>query len=219
MSIKQYLEEDQTNRSLPETLYADLREDILSGRLENGSRITEQSICDRLNVSRTPVREALSRLEAEGLIRTEKNRGAFVCGFSETELTDLLELKKSAELIAISRAVENADKQDLAELDELFEFMEFYTDKNDISRMTTINSAFHKMIYHASHDRFLERQLDQYQLYIDELYLENYYAPGYLRNVLSEHRAIYDALKKRDAQAGAKAILAHLDATEKRLIR
>lgn len=217
MSIREYLEGEGSDRSIPESLYESIREDILTRKYMNGSRLTEQSICDRYSVSRTPVREAMSRLESEGLIRFEKNRGAFICGFTEADVRDLIELRRSAELVGIARAVISATKQDLSELDEIFEFMEFYTDKDDIDKMTNINQAFHKMIYHATHNRYLERQLDQYQLYIDELCPENCFAKGYLRDVLTEHRAIYDAIKKRDVQAGRKAVLAHLDNTEKRM--
>ena len=219
MSIRQYLEENVSERPLPETIYLNIREDILSGAFMRGSRLTEQSICSRYKVSRTPVREALGRLDAEGLITLEKNRGAFIYGFSEKDADDLLELRRTAEIIAVRRAVENADKDDIAGLDELFEFMEFYTDKNDIGRMTTINSAFHKMIHHSTHNRFLERLLNRYDLYVGELRPENHFAANYLRDVLTEHRAIYDAIKKRDAQQGVKAMLAHLDNTEKRMGR
>ena len=219
MSIREYLEEDESGKSTPEILYGNIRNDILTRRLISGSRLTEQSICDRYKVSRTPVREALSRLESEGLIRFEKNRGAFILGFSENDMDDILELKKSAEIVAISRAIKSINKQDTNDLDELFEFMEFYTDKNDISRMITINSAFHKMIYHSTHNTFLERQLNQYQLYIDELCPENYYAPNYLRDVLIEHRAIYDAIKAKDLSRANDATIAHLEATERRMIR
>ena len=167
MSIKQYLEGDDSAKSLPESLYNDLRTDILSGQYIKGSRLTEQSICERYKVSRTPVREALSRLQSEGLVVLEKNRGALISGFTSADLDDLLELKQTAEMVAIRRAISSITKQDMQDLDELFEFMEFYTSKNDISRMITINSAFHKMIYHSTHNVFLERQLNQYQLYID----------------------------------------------------
>ncbi len=219
MSIRQYLEEDTSERSLPETIYLNIREDIISGTFTRGSRLTEQSICSHYKVSRTPVREALGRLESEGLVTLEKNRGAFISGFSGEDTDDLLELRRGAEVIAIRRAIENADRQDIAGLDELFEFMEFYTDKNDINRMMTINSAFHKMIHHSTHNSFLERLLNRYDLYVGELRPENYFAPDYLRDVLTEHRAIYDAIKKRDAQQGVKAMLAHLDNTEKRMSR
>ena len=219
MSIKQYLEDDDSARSLPESLYNELREDILSGRYTRGSRLTEQSICDKYKVSRTPVREALSRLQSEGLIILEKNRGALISGLTSDDIDDLLDLKQTAEIIAIRRAIENITKQDMQDLDELFEFMEFYTSKNDISRMITINSAFHKMIYHSTHNVFLERQLNRYQLYIDELCPENFYAVNYLKDVLSEHRAIYDAIKRKDVHAGCEAIRAHLESTEKRMVR
>lgn len=219
MSIRQYLEDDESPKSIPESLYTNIREDILSGKLMNGSRLTEQSICERYKVSRTPVREALSRLESEGLIRLEKNRGAIVSGLRESDFDDLLRLKEQAELIAIERAISSIEKADLDDLDELFEFMEFYTSKNDISRMININSAFHKMIYHSTHNRFLERQLNQYQLYIDEFSPENYYANNYLRDVLTEHRAIYDAIKNKDVDAGLEAIRTHLKNTKKRMVR
>lgn len=219
MSIRHYLEEDDSGKSLPESLYMNIREDILSKKLLNGSRLTEQSICERYNVSRTPVREALSRLESEGLIRLEKNKGAVILSLSEADVDDLLKLKEQTELIAIERAITSIEKSDLDDLDELFEFMEFYTSKNDISRMININSAFHKMIYHSTHNRFLERQLNQYQLYIDELCPENYYANNYLRDVLTEHRAIYDAIKEKDVHRGLEAIRVHLDNTKKRMVR
>lgn len=219
MSIRQYLEDDESSRSTPESLYINIREDILSGKLDGGSRLTEQSICERYHVSRTPVREALSRLESEGLIRLLKNRGAVICSLSQSDLDDLLRLKEQAELIAIERAIESIEKTDLDDLDELFEFMEFYTSKNDIDRMININSAFHKLIYHCTHNWLLERRLNQYQLYIDELCPENYYANNYLRDVLTEHRAIYDAIRKKDVPAGLEAIRVHLDHTRKRMVR
>jgi DNA-binding GntR family transcriptional regulator len=68
----------QTNASLSEDLAARIREDILSGKLTDGSKLTEQTICDKYKVSRTPVREALSKLEVEGLIENIPNRGAFI---------------------------------------------------------------------------------------------------------------------------------------------
>ena len=116
MSIKQYLEGDDSAKSLPESLYNDLRTDILSGQYIKGSRLTEQSICERYKVSRTPVREALSRLQSEGLVVLEKNRGALISGFTSADLDDLLELKQTAEMVAIRRAISSITKQDMQDV-------------------------------------------------------------------------------------------------------
>ena len=84
MSIIQYLEDGKTNdpKSLHSTVYVEVLEDILTGKLKTGTKITEQKICNEYKVSRTPVREALCKLEVAGLIETVPNRGAFVVGLS-----------------------------------------------------------------------------------------------------------------------------------------
>jgi len=209
MAVIDYLEEDETGTPLPKTLFARMQEDILDGKLLRGSHLTEESVCARYKVSRTPVREAMSLLEADGLIRTEKNRGAFVVGFDNNTIDDILSLKEYLERLSCVLAVSRMTKEELADLDELFEFMEFYTMKDDLSRMININNAFHKLIGHATHDAILERSLDLYRLYAAHLVPDDYTKPGYLEEVLAEHRAIYNAIKMRSEDAVRKAATEH----------
>lgn len=216
MSVVEFLEEDETGRPLPKSLFSMIQEDILDGVLRRGSHLTESSLCERYKVSRTPVRSALALLEADGLVRTEKNRGAFVIGFDRNTIDDMLDLKEYAERLAILCAVDRITDEELDELDELFEFMEFYTMKDDISRMMNINRAFHRMLSRATHDPMLERELNLYQLYVSHLIPDDYERPGYLKEVLDEHRAIYDSIKTRNREAALKAITWHNEQKRKR---
>lgn len=197
--------------SLTTDLKLRIEEDILSGKLRQGEKLVEQAICDEYEVSRTPVREALSQLGAEGLVESIPNRGCFVVGISDSEMQDIFTLRKIYEVQATRWAIERITDEEMEELEENFEFMEFYTMKEDVDKMLNINASFHKMIYRASHNRMLEQMLSSYQLYVK-------YAPkyidddsAYLDELLKEHRAIYQAFLDKDPEAGAKAMAIHMD--------
>lgn len=201
----------QTATSLPEDLAARIRDDILSGRLQDGSKLTEQTICDKYKVSRTPVREALSKLEVEGLVESIPNRGAFVRALSEQDIADIMTMRKIYEIQAVRWAVERITDEELDELEENFEFMEFYTMKNDIDKMLNINRSFHRMIYSASHNRMLAQLLSAYQNYIRHDTTQLSQTEDYLRTVLEEHRQIFLAILSRDQEAAVAAMEEHMN--------
>lgn len=217
MSIIQYLEDGKTcNQPLSTNLYTELREDILTGKLRSGEKLTEQKICNEYKVSRTPVREALRQLETDGLIENIPNRGAFVLGFSNQDIDDMYVLRKAYEVQAVRWAIERITEDELDEMEETFEFMEFYTLKKDINKMININTAFHQIIYAATHNRMLKQILSSYQIYLKHCNPSNYYAPDYLDTVLDEHRAIYSAFMAKDPEGGALAMRIHMDNSRNR---
>jgi len=199
-------------------LFSSLRKDILQGKLRQGEKLTEQQICDEYNVSRTPVREAFRQLELEGFIETIPNRGAFVVGFSPQDIQDMYELRKSYEVLAVKWAIERITKEEFEKLEEAFEFMEFYTQKKDVEKMLNINMNFHELIYRASHNRMLHHILSSYQLYIKQSRTgsRSDASSGYLDEILTEHRAIFEAFKNRDIEAGIAAVSKHLDNAKRR---
>lgn len=199
--------------ALSSDLFSNLRKDILQGKLRQGEKLTEQQICDEYNVSRTPVREAFRQLELEGFIETIPNRGAFVTGFSPQDIQDMYELRKSYEILAVKWAIERITKEELEKLEEAFEFMEFYTQKNDVEKMLNINMNFHELIYKASHNRMLYHILSSYQLYIKQSRASSRsdVSADYLETILREHHAIFEAFKKRDVDAAIEAMARHLD--------
>ncbi|HHU17398.1 MAG TPA: GntR family transcriptional regulator [Clostridiales bacterium] len=197
--------------ALSTDLYINLRKDILQGRLKQGEKLTEQKICDEYGISRTPVREAFRQLELEGFIETMPNRGAFVRGFSPQDIQDMYELRKAYEILAVKWAIDRITKEEFDKLEEAFEFMEFYTQKKDAEKMLNINMSFHELIYKASHNRILYNALSSYQFYMKYSKVNKNYTANHLEKVLDEHRAIFDAFKKKDVEAGINAISMHLD--------
>ena len=152
--------------SLSHSLFNQLRADILQGKLKPGEKLTEQRVCSEYVVSRTPVREAFQKLENDGLIETIPNRGAFVVGVTDRDIQDMYELRKAYEAIAVRWAIQRITDEEFQALQEAYEFMEFYTMRNDIEKMLVINTGFHQIIYEASHNRMLQKQLASYQNFL-----------------------------------------------------
>ncbi len=196
---------------LAENLYTQIQMDIIKGILSAGKKLTEQSLCEQYKVSRTPVREALRQLEIEGLVENIPNRGSFVVGFTSQDIKDIYELRKTYEIQAVKWAIERINDEELDELGEIFEFMEFYTKKHDIDKMLHINSNFHQLIYISSRNKMLRQVLSSYQMYIKYSRDINSYEDDYLETVLEEHRAIYEAFMLKNEAAATKAMLSHME--------
>lgn len=205
-----------TTVSLGEDLAARLRDDILSGLLKKGDKLTEQVICKQYQVSRTPVREALVVLETEGLVGLIPNRGAFVIGFSERDMYDMFTLRKIYEIQATRWAVERITEEEMAEFRENYDFMEFYTMKKDLDKMLNINSNFHQIIYKASCNQLLRHLLTSYQVYLRHIPASFEDLERYLNTVLQEHRRIFEAFEAKDADAATEAMAIHMDESQKR---
>ena len=204
---------------LSENLYNRLQMDIVQGVHPAGKKLTEQSLCQQYNVSRTPVREALRQLEMEGLVENIPNRGAFVVGFSRQDIQDMYELRKAYELQAVRWALRRITQEELDELGEIFEFMEFYTHKGDVEKMLNINSNFHQLIYTASRNKMLRQVLSSYQVYIKYSRNRKSYDEHYLEVVLEEHRKIYQAFLAGDEEGAVRAMEEHMENSRRRQSR
>ena len=200
-----------TNAPMSTGLLAKLQKDILSGRFRPGDKLTEQALCEEYGVSRTPIREALRQLEESGLVEMKLNRGAFVVGMSRQDYEDMFELRKACEVQAVKWAIERITDDEMEKLEETFEFMEFYTMRQDIDKMLVINAGFHQVIYEAAHNRMLLKMLSSYQTFLRYKDAGTVYDSNYLTTVLEEHRQIFRAFNDMDVQAGAEAMERHID--------
>ena len=214
MVLYKYTELENNNAPLSESLLGKLQRDILTGEFKPGKKLTEQELYSRYMVSRTPVREALKQLETDGLVDNILNRGAFVVGMSDQDYEDMFELRKIYEIQAVKWAIERISEEEMEKLEETFEFMEFYTLRNDIDKMLTINTGFHQVIYEASHNRQLKKLLSSYQNFVKYKNAESVYDDDYLQSVLEEHRAIFKAFVDKDVKAGAQAMERHMNKTK-----
>ncbi len=207
---------DNGNAPISDSLLGKLRRDILTGVFTPGQKLTEQELCKRYDISRTPVREALRQLEADGLVEMVLNRGAFVVGMSDQDYRDLFELRKICEIQAVKWAIDRITDEQMDALEETFEFMEFYTLRNDIDKMLTINSGFHQVIYEAANNRQLQKLLASYQSICKYKSADAVYDDDYLQQVLEEHRGIFKAFVDKDVKAGAQAMERHMNRTKER---
>jgi len=125
-------------------------------------------------------------------------------------------LRKLNEVQAVKWAIERITDDELDTLEETFEFMKFYTQKNDVEKMFNINMNFHQIIYIASHNTILRNILSSYQLYLKFTNQEFSGSDSRLAALLSEHQEIFNAFKTKDIDAGADAMSKHLDNSLKR---
>jgi DNA-binding GntR family transcriptional regulator len=198
-------------KSLTAELAGKIRKDILTEALSPGVKLTEQNICDQYGVSRTPVREALRNLEAEGLIEIIPNRGAFVIGFSGEDMADLFALRKIYEVQAVQWAILRITETEMEDLEESYEFMDFYTKRGDTRRMKELNARFHRSIYEASHNRLLCSVLTSYQSYLRDSARTLPYREEQLDEIFREHTAIFEAFHREDPASGGQAMACHIE--------
>lgn len=205
-----------SNAPISTGVLAKMQKDILTGEFRPGQKIVEQELCKKYGVSRTPVREALYQLESDGLVEIILNRGAFVIGMSDQDYEDMFELRKVYEVQAVKWAIERITEEEMERLEETFEFMEFYTMRNDIDKMLVINSGFHQIIYEAAGNRMLQKLLSSYQTFLKYKGAEAVRDENYLSAVLEEHRAIFKAFNDRNAKDGALAMEVHMNRAKER---
>ena len=122
----------------------------------------------------------------------------------------------TGEIQAVKWAIERITDEEMDKLEETFEFMEFYTLRDDIEKMLTINTGFHQVIYEASHNRMLQKMLSSYQNFLKYKGMDSVYDENYLTTVLEEHRAIFKAFKDKDVKAGALAMEVHINRAKER---
>jgi len=202
--------------SLTDEIADVIRERILTGEYGIGEKIKEAQIALELNVSRTPIREAFKSLQDEGLIDYVPNKGCFAKGFTKQDVEDIYEVREVLETLVMRWAVERISDNEIKQLDEQCDLMEFYTKKNDAKKVLELNTSFHNIIYDAARSRFLALVLKTYKDYLDKTRNLIFYEQSYLEGILEEHRHIANTLRNRDEKGAVEAIIAHMEDSKKR---
>lgn len=199
-------------KSLEESVFFALEEEILSGKLKRGETLTEISLSQRLGVSRTPIRGALSRLGDEGLVEIHPNRGAVVVGIGDEELQDIYKIRIRLEGLASAEAAVRISESDLARLRHSVELSEFYIAKRDAEHLKELDSEFHSIIYEASGNRLLCKTLSELHRNIQFYRKRSLSCGDRLERSVGEHREILDAIERGDAEAADRLTSAHIEA-------
>lgn len=203
--------------SLRARVYNALREDILNGRYKVGENLIELRIAEELNVSRTPVREAIRQLELEGLVESVPNKRVTVKGISRKDMEDIYRIRRVLEGLSARWAVEQITENEINELQEVYELMEFYTVRNDINQIGKLNTRFHEIIFSATKSGILRHILKDFQFYVKWARHESLSSPGRMEEALKEHLDILQAIRNRDGEGAEKYLTIHVENSSKNL--
>lgn len=198
------------HNSLHDEVASSLREEIFSGRLPPGSFVDEAALCARLEISRTPLREALKVLTAEGLLRHEPRRGCFVNEVTQRDLDEIFPVIALLEGRCAYEAAAKANDADIAALAVLHDKLERHAKANRINEYYATNFAIHEAIILLADNRWLAQVIGDLRKILKLARLQQLRAPGRLEQSLSEHLAVFAALKARDSEGAEAAMRTHL---------
>lgn len=196
--------------SLHDQVAQQLRDLIFAGELSPGAFVDETRLCEQLAISRTPLREALKVLAAEGLIRHEPRRGSFVGEVTENDLDDIFPVIALLEGRCAYEAAQQAGDADIAALENLHGQLQDSAAHGRITDYYSANYAIHEAIIAIAGNKWLAQVIGDLRKILKLARLQQLNAPGRLAQSLAEHMAIFAALKARDAQGAEAAMRTHL---------
>ena len=205
--------EESQDQSLRGKVFQRLREDILSGVYQENDELREVSIGEELGVSRTPVREALRQLELEGLVTIVPNKGAYVKGITKKDVHDIYKIRSLLEGLCAKWATEHITDQQIEELEEIVLLSEFHLKKQGqgkAKQVSDLDGKFHKVLYEASNSRILEHVLSDFHKYVKMARTMSVGEKERAEKSIDEHRAILEAIRKKDANLAEQLANQHI---------
>jgi len=187
-------------RSIQDIVFETIRDEILSGRLKPGDSLNTLSLSKRLDVSRTPIREALNRLISVGLVESYPYRGCFVRKLSVDEIIELYYIRAALSGVCARLATRRVTDEQKAELVRLCEEMENVQSEENHAFMLAKNFEYHNIIISAAHSRQLENLILQYYRQSEQYRALGLELPGRFHEVCREHRQILEAILAVDPE-------------------
>lgn len=196
--------------SLAEQVFLRLENEILSGKYPIGAVLTETKLAGDLGVSRTPIREALQRLEQEHLVETG-TKGILIIGVSRKDLEDIFAVRLRVEGLAARAAAERMSEAALEELREALELQEFYVPRKDPEHVRGMDSRFHQLIYRGCGSTVLADVLLPLHRKVQKYRRVSVEDSGRAAESAAEHRRIYEAIAAHDPDGAERAMLTHIE--------
>ncbi|MBQ8859198.1 MAG: GntR family transcriptional regulator [Clostridia bacterium] len=195
--------------SLADQVFERLESEILGGKYQPGEVLTELRLTEDLGVSRTPVREAIRRLEQERIIELS-TRGIVVLGVTERDIEDIFTVRLRVEGLSAARAAEARGGEHLAEMREAIELQEYYVGRHDADHIKYMDNRFHELCYRASGSNILYDTLLPLHKKTQKFRKASVQNESRAEKSLCEHRAVYEAIAAGDAAAAEAAMTAHV---------
>ncbi len=203
--------------SLADQVFDRLENDIIMGVYPQGEILTELKLVEQLGVSRTPIREALRRLDQERLIE-DTGKGSLVLGITEQDLVDIMDIRRYVEPMASYYAAQNITGEHLEELKHVVELQEFYCAKSDLEHLNQMDAKFHHIICIASGRNVIRDTLVPLHRRTTRFRRAALAKEERVMNMVKEHRQIYDAIEAHDPEKAAQLTKLHIEAAKKSMI-
>lgn len=206
-------------KPLRELVFEALREAILKGQLAPGERLMEIQLAEELGVSRTPVREAIRKLELEGLVLMVPRKGAYVASFSMKDVVEVFEIRAALEGLAAALAAERITDQELEELERQLVKSSELINLADLEGMVEVDTGFHQILYQSSRNQRLAQIINNLREQIQRFRQTSLSYPGRMKDALGEHREIVDAISARDPELARKLAQDHIENAENSMMQ
>jgi DNA-binding GntR family transcriptional regulator len=201
-------------KPLRDVVFENLREAIVEGKVKPGQRLMEVQLAEQLGVSRTPVREAIRKLELEGLVIMLPRKGAYVANMSLKDIIDVLEIRASVEGLAASLASERISPEDIKKLEAILKDFEQSAAGSDVETLLKKDVEFHECIFKATKNKKLHQLINSLweQVYRFRVtYISDYDSTV---DIARDHKLILDAIKKGDNEMAKKHATEHIEKIE-----
>ena len=209
----------QNHRPLREIVYEELKMQILTGKIVPGTRLMEVELAADMGVSRTPIREAIRKLEKEGLVTIEPRRGAYASQISVKDMVDSLEVRQDMEGLAAYFASSRMTEEQMADLKRTSDSYNRAVAEGDMDSMIAYDTRFHRIIVESCNNNILVHMIEQLQELV--LRFRYIYYDDFRRaeNMPEEHRQILEAIRDGRAEDARAAADIHIDRLKEMVIR
>lgn len=195
-----------------------IRSAIMNGTLQPRERLMEIQLAEELGVSRTPVREALRKLELEGFIVMVPRKGAYVADLSFKDIADVFEIRAALEGLAAGLAAERITEDELENMERLIVGKQEAINSGDIDKLVEVDTSFHELLYKASRNNRLAAIISNLREQIQRFRLTSLSFPGRNKESLQEHKQLVEAIQARDSQLARQLAQEHIENAENVLI-
>lgn len=201
------------NEYLPlrDVVFNTLRQAILRGELKPGERLMEIQLANKLGVSRTPIREAIRKLELEGLVLMIPRKGAEVAEITEKSLRDVLEVRRALEELAVQLACEKITKEEIRELERVAKEFQQVVNSRDITEIAEVDVCFHDIIYTATDNQKLIQLLNNLREQMYRYRVEYLKRDGVFPQLIAEHEAIIRHIENNEKEKATEVMCRHID--------
>ena len=201
---------DYKTVSLANQVYARIESNILNGVYAKGEIISESKLSEELGVSRTPIREAMAKLESDLLIG-DSPVGTIVLGITENDVKDMFIVKRKLEVIATTMTAKNISEAGIAKLKDILEQQEFYASKDNADKVRDLDTEFHDIIYAECGSPIFRAILSPIHHKLMKYRQASLCHEGRILHSVGEHRDIFEAIRERDAAKVEGLMLTHVE--------